>query len=280
MLVPMLIAAVIILNAMLGAVAERTNEIHVYTSIGLAPVHVGMLFLAEAAALGTIGVVSGYIFGRAWRPCSPGRTCCPAWISTIPRSRRSSRWAWSWAGDALGAVAGRAASRSPLRRWNAAGNFPSHRRRAVGRASLHRQRNRRQRRRAFIDEFLVTTTPDRRPLHRRIHQAAARSQQHLHASDPRPDGAHLAGPLRPGRDPANPAGDPPHAEHSIFDVHLELTREAGNPATWRRLNRRFLVDIRKQFLLWRTLAPGQVQNYLDKSAAFFATAPQRCPPPE
>jgi cell division protein FtsX len=63
-LIPMLIAGVIILNTMLGAVSERTREIHVYTSIGLAPSHVGMLFLAEAAALGTIGVVSGYIFGQ------------------------------------------------------------------------------------------------------------------------------------------------------------------------------------------------------------------------
>ena len=52
----MLIAALIVLNTMLGRrPGERTREIHVYTSLGLAPVHVAMLFLAEAAALGTLG---------------------------------------------------------------------------------------------------------------------------------------------------------------------------------------------------------------------------------
>ncbi len=74
----MLIAGVIVFNTMLGAVAERTKEIHVYTSVGLAPAHVGMLFLAEAAALGTLGVVAGYIFGQgfatvlSWTHLLPG----------------------------------------------------------------------------------------------------------------------------------------------------------------------------------------------------------------
>ena len=77
-LVPLLIAGVIVLNTMLGAVAERTREIHVYTSVGLSPAHVGMLFLAEAGALGTLGVVFGYIFGQAlatvlsWTHLLPG----------------------------------------------------------------------------------------------------------------------------------------------------------------------------------------------------------------
>ena len=77
-IVPMVIAGVIVLNTMLGAVAERTREIHVYTSVGLSPTHVGMLFLAEAGALGTLGVVFGYIFGQglatilSWTQLMPG----------------------------------------------------------------------------------------------------------------------------------------------------------------------------------------------------------------
>jgi hypothetical protein len=50
---------------------------------------------------------------------------------------------------------------------------------------------------------------------------------------------------------------------------MELTREAGNPSTWRRLNHPFLVEIRKQFLLWRNLPPEQLAHYLDRSEQFF-----------
>ncbi len=62
--IPMLIASLIIFNTMLNSVAERKGEIHIYTSLGLAPSHVGMLFLAEAATYGLMGTVFGYIVGQ------------------------------------------------------------------------------------------------------------------------------------------------------------------------------------------------------------------------
>ncbi len=62
-------------------------------------------------------------------------------------------------------------------------------------------------------------------------------------------------------------GESPH----VFDVHLELTREAGNPATWRRLNRPFLINIRKQFLLWRNISPQQTGKYLARAGQMFQT---------
>ena len=42
---PVLIAALIVLNTMLGSVFERVREIQVFSSIGLAPAHIGMLFM-------------------------------------------------------------------------------------------------------------------------------------------------------------------------------------------------------------------------------------------
>ena len=62
--VPLLIAALIVLNTMLGAVWERTREIGTFNAVGLAPAHVSGLFMAEAAALGVVGVVAGYLFGQ------------------------------------------------------------------------------------------------------------------------------------------------------------------------------------------------------------------------
>ena len=62
--VPLLVAGLIIFNTMMGSIAERRREIHVYTSLGLAPAHVGALFLAEAMTYGLIGSVFGYVIGQ------------------------------------------------------------------------------------------------------------------------------------------------------------------------------------------------------------------------
>lgn len=61
LLVPMLIVIFICLNTMVGHVHERKSEIGVYTSVGLAPSHVGFLFIVEALSLAVLSTVIGYI---------------------------------------------------------------------------------------------------------------------------------------------------------------------------------------------------------------------------
>jgi len=63
--VPILIAAMIVLNTMLGSVYERTKEIGIYSSLGLAPVHIAALFIAEACVYAILGAIAGYLFGQA-----------------------------------------------------------------------------------------------------------------------------------------------------------------------------------------------------------------------
>ena len=63
--IPILIAALIVLNTMLGAVYERVREIGIYSSVGLAPVHIAFLFLAEACVYAIVGAVLGYLLGQA-----------------------------------------------------------------------------------------------------------------------------------------------------------------------------------------------------------------------
>ncbi len=65
LIVPMLIAALIVLNTMLGSVYEREGEISIYGSLGLAPVHIGSLFLAESAVFAVCSAVLGYILGQS-----------------------------------------------------------------------------------------------------------------------------------------------------------------------------------------------------------------------
>ena len=65
LVIPMFIAALIVLNAMMGAVYERFREIGIYSSVGLAPLHIALLFVAEACVYAIMGVTLGYILGQS-----------------------------------------------------------------------------------------------------------------------------------------------------------------------------------------------------------------------
>jgi hypothetical protein len=62
--IPLLIAALIVLNTMMGAVYERSREIGIYSVVGLAPSHISLLFLAEATVFAVFGAVAGYLIGQ------------------------------------------------------------------------------------------------------------------------------------------------------------------------------------------------------------------------
>jgi len=61
--VPLIVCGLIMLNMMLGNVFERIREIRVYMSVGLSPLHVTTLFLAETVAYTVTSSVLGYILG-------------------------------------------------------------------------------------------------------------------------------------------------------------------------------------------------------------------------
>jgi hypothetical protein len=63
-LIPLVISIFIVLNTMISSVYERKREIGIYTSVGLAPSHVSFLFIAEAMALAVLSVVLGYLLAQ------------------------------------------------------------------------------------------------------------------------------------------------------------------------------------------------------------------------
>ena len=64
LVVPVLIASLIVLNTMLGSVYERKREISTYSSVGLAPSHIAALFLAESSVFAVVGAFTGYLLGQ------------------------------------------------------------------------------------------------------------------------------------------------------------------------------------------------------------------------
>lgn len=63
-LIPLILGGMIIFSTMLGSVAERGKEIFIYASLGLAPLHIGALFLVEASIYAILGGLGGYILAQ------------------------------------------------------------------------------------------------------------------------------------------------------------------------------------------------------------------------
>lgn len=64
LLIPLLIAALTVLNTMRGSVYERRSEIYVYNAVGIAPRYVFAMFFAEAFVYVVVGSVLGYLLSQ------------------------------------------------------------------------------------------------------------------------------------------------------------------------------------------------------------------------
>ncbi len=62
--IPLVLGGLIIFATMLSSVAERGKEIFIYASLGLAPLHIGTLFLVEASIYAVIGGMGGYMLAQ------------------------------------------------------------------------------------------------------------------------------------------------------------------------------------------------------------------------
>ncbi|MEM2561685.1 MAG: FtsX-like permease family protein [Candidatus Bathyarchaeia archaeon] len=62
-LIPLAIGGFTILNVMLGSLYERTKDISIYSVVGLSPLHVGSMFLAEIVLVAIISATIGYLSG-------------------------------------------------------------------------------------------------------------------------------------------------------------------------------------------------------------------------
>lgn len=61
LLIPLLIAALTVLNTMRGSVYERRDEIAVFNAVGIAPRFIAAMFFAEALVYAVVGAVAGFL---------------------------------------------------------------------------------------------------------------------------------------------------------------------------------------------------------------------------
>lgn len=270
--VPLAIAALIIFNTMMGSIAERRREIHVYTSLGLAPLHVGALFLAEAMTYGLVGTVFGYIIGQG-----AGRLLAHlGWLGDVTLNY-SGTSAMLTMGLILtvvllsalvpARVASRIAAPSIERTWRVplpkddeihaplpftinrtaadgvlaylVEHFEAHREGSIGRFSAGQ-----------VDCFVFADEKGR--TSRGLKTVVWLAPFDLGVRQ------HLLLLVHPGQ------------YDDIYEVQVILQRLSGDDRSWYRLNRPFLTDLRRQFLQWRSLTPQRMMEYVRESARIIA----------
>ena len=273
LLVPVIIAALIVLNTMMGAVYERVREIGIYSVVGLAPSHIGLLFLAESTVFATFGAVVGYALGQIAHLFVLHYGLLAG--LTLNYSSLSAVWATV---VVIGTVylstlyparmAANMAVPDVTRQWQFPPpvgdhwhfDFPF----TVGGAEVPSMY-------AYLKSVFAAYGEGS------IGDFIARDIELSIAADgPEPSYAiamrtwlapYDLGISQQVRLQATPTG-----EHHIYKIETHLERLSGDVASWQRMNRKFLNVLRKRFLVWRTLAPGIRQGYRDEVEKAFAAA--------
>lgn len=260
--VPLVIAALIIFTTMLNSVSERKKEIYVYTSLGLAPVHIGALFVAEALTYGLMGAVFGYIAGQG---AAKGLTYL-GWMQGVTLNYSGTAVIKTMllvqAVVVLSAivpaiVAGRIAAPSTEMDWRVPVPVDG----------------------VIRDTLPFTVSPAAAPgLVAFIHEyLEAHRDGVLGGFDvddvrllPRSDGC-VAGletrlwlaPFDMGvRQQMRLTVELP--TDGVCGIAVEIRHETGMPKVWWRLNRPFFYDLRRQMLGWRKVTPERVREYVER----------------
>lgn len=262
LIVPLLIAGLIVFNTMLGAVYERTQEIGTFNAVGLAPGHVSGLFMAEAVALGVVGTVAGYLLGQGAAQLLAQGGFLPGLelnYSSLGAVLTVGAIALLVVASALypARMAGRICTPGIERRWKLPGVRGEHlrvqlpfslaRREALGMAAFQAESwaaNQEQSIGAgfYVEALEVEQVGEQVRVAARVWLA------------PFDQGVvqETAMEIEPGADP------------NYCDIHVDLELAAGDLATWQRVVRTFLDDVRKQFLVWRTLDADSRRYYAEQ----------------
>jgi len=267
-LIPLLIAALIVLNTMLGAVYERVKEIHIFSSIGLAPGHIATLFMAESFVYAILGAIFGYLIGQGTAKIITAFGLLPGLylnyssvsavasttliigvvlLSTIYPARKASevatpaierRWQVpepvgdSWDIPLPFAVTGEQATALTrfMVEW-----FEAYEEYSIGdfvTQDVTHHDEHAEYGTAYVIDLMAWVAPFDLGVSQKVQLRTV-----------------------------------PTDMEDVFEIMLHLERVSGDVSSWRRVNRRFLNTLRKQFLIWRTLRAEERDRYLGLTPA-------------
>jgi hypothetical protein len=275
LLIPVLLGSLIVFATMLGSITDREREIYTFSALGLAPPHVAGLFFAEAAIYAVLGGMGGYLLGQ-------GVARGLGWIGShflisVPALNYSSTnviatilivMATILVSTVYPAVrASRSANPGIQRSWR----IPE----PVG--DMH--------------DVLFPFTVSAYDFTGVVNFLKEHFDNHVDTSLGlfattgchvfRQEGNDMLGlrgavalaPFDLGIEQSFVLLSRPSDVEGVDEVRVVFQRTDGSPRDWRRANRVFIDDLRRQFLLWRSLTPEIMETYRERTIAAWAELP-------
>jgi hypothetical protein len=270
--IPILIAALIVLSTMLGSVYERVREIGIFSSVGLAPVHIASLFLAEALVYAVLGSISGYVLGQFVARIVARTNLLPG--LTLNYSSTATQWSVVVVGLVVilsTLYPARKASQMAVpaieRKWklpepdgdNLYIDLPFT---LTGDESMAAM--------MFLKEYF--------DAHVEYSIGSFYTDGVEAETLPTPYGTAYSLKLMVWLAPFDLGVSEyvvmvvyPTQEKDVYGIRLEIRRESGDVASWKRTTRGFLNVLRKQFLIWRTFSPEMKARYEERGREIFVS---------
>ncbi len=277
---PILLGGLVIFGTMLGSVADREKEIYTFSALGLAPRHVATLFLAESMVYSLIGGMGGYLLAQGTMKVLTFLVD-QGLVGRVPEMNMSSTntivtilivMATVLVSAIYPAVkASKSANPGLMRTWRVPepkGDlldlvFPF-----------------------TVSEYDITGVVSFLKEHFDSHTDTGLGR--FMARDTRLmkdaegalglDALLTLAPFDLGVSESFALRSKPSEIPGIDEVHIRLERRSGQPKDWRRLNKVFLDDLRRQFLIWRSISHTAMETYRDRTLTALGEA--AAPPPE
>lgn len=270
--IPIAIAALIVLNTMMGSVYERFREIGIYSSVGLAPVHIAFLFLAESCVYAVLGAVSGYLLAQGvskllfWHGLLEGLTLnyssvsamasstlvmLVVILSTVYPARRASQMA-------VPDITRRWKLPEPdADRWHFEFPFTISGGEVLGLFT-------------FLTRYFDFHTESSMGTFF-THGANLSTYDTDRGRGYRIDTTIWLAPFDLGVSQNISLTSTPTGTFGIHALEITIDRLSGDLASWKRCNQRFMNQIRKQFLIWRTIPEESQRQYANEGDELIDT---------
>jgi FtsX-like permease family/Peptidase family M28 len=266
----MAIAGLIVFNTMLGSVYERTKEIGTYTALGIAPSHIGRLFMVEACVFAIIGAMAGYVLGQTVAQL--------VHVIDLP--------VLSALNLNYSSLAGVGACIVVMAMVLGSTYYPSRKASEIGVPDIERRWKLPATKEAAItlDLPFTVSPPDAQGLVMFLKEYL---DSHVDVSV----GNFYVENVRAGSAVAGGKGtgvtgqfwltpfDLGVSQYTTFTmrmienmdvcgVQVRIERLSGDAGSWRRANGHFMTDMRGQFLIWRNLSPEARADYVERGKEY------------
>ncbi len=271
LIIPILIAAAIVLNTMLGSVYERVREIYIYSSLGLAPTHVAALFVAEASVYAILGAIVGYLLGQV-----TARTLVQTKLVTGLNLNYSSLSAVLSTLIIMATVL--ASVIYPARRASDIAMPGIERRWAMPEPEGDRMHivlpftvtgDQALGVNMYLHEYFTAHTDYSLGQFSTDEITLDRSNYEYGEGYTLESMVWLA-PYDLGVSEKLAIEIIPTEDEEIFEIHADILRISGDDASWLRVTRNFINILRKQYLLWRTFPTEQKEEYGQRAEELLA----------